>query len=57
MAAVLQSAGVLPERIHIEAHGKSAAAGAGGDPDSFALERRVTVRMELPGAGELARRD
>ncbi|MBV8307180.1 MAG: OmpA family protein [Gammaproteobacteria bacterium] len=57
VAAVLASAGVPPERIHLEAHGKSAAGNADGDLDNYALERRVTVRLQLPGSGELARRD
>ncbi|HVN44626.1 MAG TPA: OmpA family protein [Steroidobacteraceae bacterium] len=57
VAAVLESAGVPAARIRIEAHGKSAAASADGDLDSYALERRVTVRMQLPGEGEVARRD
>src|SRR5215472_15882507 len=48
VAAVLMSAGVPPERIVIEAHGKSAGPDADGDLDAYALERRVTVRLQLP---------
>lgn len=62
VAAVLVAAGVTPERLLIEAHGKSEAASADGDLDAYALERRVTVRLQLqdPGAadpGQVARRD
>src|SRR5499427_2986049 len=57
VAAVLTSAGVPPGRIHIEAHGKTEAADADGDLDSYALERRVTIRLQLPGSGEVAGRD
>ena len=57
VAAVLMSAGVPAERICIEAHGKTEAADADGDLDSYALERRVTIRLQLPGSGEVAVRD
>jgi len=57
VAAVLTSAGVPRERIHIEAHGKTEAKAAAGDLDAYALDRRVTVRLLLPSAGEVARRD
>jgi hypothetical protein len=45
------------ERILIEAHGKSEAANADGDLDVYALERRVTVRLQLPASGQVAERD
>jgi outer membrane protein OmpA-like peptidoglycan-associated protein len=51
VAAVLMTAGVAPERILIEAHGKTDSTSADGDLDGYALERRVTVRLELPGSG------
>ena len=57
VATVLTSAGVPRERIHIEAHGKTETGDADGDLDSYALERRVTVRLQLPGSGEVAGRD
>ena len=57
VAAVLASAGVPRERILIEAHGKSAALSAPGDRDGYALDRRVTVRLLVPGPGQVARRD
>ena len=57
VAAVLVSAGIARERIVIEAHGKSAAGEADGDLDAYALERRVTVRLQLPGSAQVAARD
>lgn len=57
VAAVLACAGVPREHVLIEAHGKSAAASADGDPDDYALERRVTVRLQLPGSAQVASRD
>jgi outer membrane protein OmpA-like peptidoglycan-associated protein len=57
VAAVLMSAGVAGERILIEAHGKTESTSAAGDLDAYALERRVTVRVELEGSGQVARRD
>jgi len=57
VGAVLTSAGVPRERLHIEAHGKTEAGEADGDLDTYALERRVTVRLQLPGTGEVAGRD
>jgi outer membrane protein OmpA-like peptidoglycan-associated protein len=57
VAAALGTAGVPCERIFIEAHGKSAARSADGDLDAYALERRVTVRLELAAADQVARRD
>jgi outer membrane protein OmpA-like peptidoglycan-associated protein len=57
VAAVLACAGVPREHILIEAHGKSEAASADGDLDVYALERRVTVRLELPAAAQVASRD
>ena len=59
VAAVLTAAGVPCERILIEAHGKGGATAAeDGDADGYALQRRVTVRVELPAAeGQVARRE
>lgn len=56
VADVLSAAGVPEARILIEAHGAQAAA-ADGDLDAYALERRVTVRVELPDSAQVARRD
>jgi outer membrane protein OmpA-like peptidoglycan-associated protein len=57
VAAVLSAAGVPEDRILIEAHGKVEAAAADGDLDAYALERRVTVRVELPASAQVASRD
>ena len=57
VAALLASAGVPRERIHIEAHGKTEAGDASGDLDAYALDRRGAVRLQLPGAGQVAGRD
>jgi outer membrane protein OmpA-like peptidoglycan-associated protein len=57
VAEVLSAAGVPEERILIEAHGKVEAAAAEGDLDAYALERRVTVRVELPTSAQVASRD
>jgi outer membrane protein OmpA-like peptidoglycan-associated protein len=57
VAAVLGAAGVPRERISVEAHGKSESTSDAGDLDSYAFDRRVTVRMQLPGSGEVASRD
>ena len=57
VAAVLASAGVPRERIVIEAYGKSRASSTQGNLDAYALERRVTVRLERVASDQLARRD
>jgi outer membrane protein OmpA-like peptidoglycan-associated protein len=46
VAAVLASAGVAPDHILVEAHGKSDATTTEGDMDGYAFDRRVTVRIE-----------
>jgi outer membrane protein OmpA-like peptidoglycan-associated protein len=46
VAAVLASAGVAPDHIVVEAHGKSEATSSEGDMDGYAFDRRVTVRIE-----------
>jgi len=53
VAEVLTAVGVAPERLIVEAHGESASQSATGDLDGYALERRVTVRIEAP-AGDSA---
>jgi outer membrane protein OmpA-like peptidoglycan-associated protein len=57
VAAVLTQAGVPRERIVLEAHGKSASSAEQGDLDAYALERRVTVRLQLTAPEQVARRD
>lgn len=55
VAAVLASAGVSPERMIIEAHGRTDAISAEGDSDGYAFDRRVTVRIERAEPAALAR--
>ena len=51
VAALLTGAGVPAGRIIIEAHGKSESQSEAGDLDGYALERRVSVRLEQAGSG------
>jgi outer membrane protein OmpA-like peptidoglycan-associated protein len=53
VAAVLTNAGLSPERIQIEALGAAGDAGI-RDLDTYAFERRVTVKMVEPGTGTVA---
>jgi outer membrane protein OmpA-like peptidoglycan-associated protein len=46
------AAGVHPDRINVSAHGESAAQDA--TVDSFALERRVSVKLFISDAPSLA---
>jgi outer membrane protein OmpA-like peptidoglycan-associated protein len=57
VAAVLTSAGVSPDRLIVEAHGKSAAMSAEGDTDGYAFDRRVTVRIERTSGEAVARNE
>lgn len=57
VAAVLASAGVSPDRLIVEAHGKSEATSAEGDIDGYAFDRRVTVRIERAGQEAVARNE
>jgi outer membrane protein OmpA-like peptidoglycan-associated protein len=57
VAAVLVAAGVPRERIALEGHGKSESRSEEGDLDSYALDRRVTVRLQLQDAPQVARND
>ena len=60
VAAVLAAAGVPGDRLLVEAHGKHQAGSDDGDLDTYALERRVTVRLQLDGVSggsQVARRD
>jgi len=60
VAAVLAAAGVPSERLVLAAHGKHQAAPLDDDLDTYALERKVTVRLQLdrvtPGS-QVVRRD
>jgi len=49
VAHVLTEAGVSPDRVTIEAYGEKESKSAKGDLDGYALERRVTVRIESAG--------
>lgn len=42
----LVQAGVDPARIHVQGHGAAAPDTATADPDSWALQRRVNIRLE-----------
>jgi outer membrane protein OmpA-like peptidoglycan-associated protein len=57
VAAVLVNAGVAPERIAVEAHGKGDSTSSEGDLDGYAFDRRVSVRLELPGGEQVASRE
>lgn len=46
VAAALVCGGMTRERLIIEAHGAGESTSAAGDLDAYALERRVTVRLE-----------
>jgi hypothetical protein len=41
----------------VEGHGKSESTAVDGDLDGYALERKVTVRLEQGGGQEVARND
>jgi len=49
VAHVLTEAGLSPERLMIESYGEKQSKSAKGDLDGYALERRVTVRIEPAG--------
>ncbi|MBS0578850.1 MAG: DUF456 family protein [Proteobacteria bacterium] len=57
VATVLASAGVSPECILVEARGDADSSSAAGDLDGYALDRRVSVRLELPDGSQVARRE
>lgn len=57
VAAVLASAGVSPDRLIVEAHGKSAATSEEGDMDGYAFDRKVTVRIERTSPESVARNE
>jgi outer membrane protein OmpA-like peptidoglycan-associated protein len=55
VAAVLASAGVPPDRLIVETHGKAEATGT--DTDGYAFDRRVTVRIERTSPEAVARNE
>lgn len=54
VAAVLAGQGLDASRLVVEAHGESEATAADGDVDGYALERRVTIRLEQPAKDAVA---
>ena len=48
VAAALECGGIAPGQLIVEAHGASESGSAAGDLDAYALDRRVTVRLERP---------
>jgi outer membrane protein OmpA-like peptidoglycan-associated protein len=54
VAAVLAGQGIDASRLVVEAHGESEATAAKGDMDGYALERRVTIRLEQPAKDSVA---
>ncbi len=52
---LLLDAGVHPDRINVSAHGESVAQDA--NPDSYALERRVSVKLFISDSESLAAND
>jgi outer membrane protein OmpA-like peptidoglycan-associated protein len=57
VAAVLVAAGVPRERIALEGHGKSESTSEDGDLDAYALDRHVTVQVQLQDVTQVARND
>lgn len=55
VAAALECGGITRERLILEAHGAGESHSAAGDLDAYALERRVTVRLERPVSAVAAR--
>jgi outer membrane protein OmpA-like peptidoglycan-associated protein len=51
VAAALACGGIGRERLIVEAHGAGESKSPAGDLDAYALDRRVTVRLERPGSG------
>ncbi|HKT72639.1 MAG TPA: OmpA family protein [Steroidobacteraceae bacterium] len=56
VAAVLATAGLPPDRMIVEAHGKADSTSPEGDLDGYAFERRVTVRIEHVASDSVASR-
>jgi outer membrane protein OmpA-like peptidoglycan-associated protein len=54
VAAALGNAGVPASRLIVEARGSSGSSSADGDLDAYALDRRVTVRLERAPPAPLA---
>ena len=54
LAAVLTAAGIAADRLLVEAHGSQDECGEGEDLDAYAMDRRVTVRLERVRAETVA---
>jgi len=57
VAEVLAQAGVPKDHLIVEGHGKGESTSMEGDVDGYALDRKVTVRLERTGSQEVARND
>jgi outer membrane protein OmpA-like peptidoglycan-associated protein len=57
VAAVLAQAGVPQDHMIVEGHGKGESTSVDGDLDGYALDRKVTVRLERADGQEVARND
>jgi outer membrane protein OmpA-like peptidoglycan-associated protein len=57
VAAALECGGIARERLIVEAHGAGESVSAAGDLDAYALDRRVTVRLERAAGATVARAD
>jgi outer membrane protein OmpA-like peptidoglycan-associated protein len=57
VAEVLADAGVAKDHLIIEGHGKGEASSMQGDVDGYALDRKVTVKLERADNMEVARND
>jgi outer membrane protein OmpA-like peptidoglycan-associated protein len=57
VAEVLAQAGVPKDHLIVEGHGKGESTSMEGDVDGYALDRKVTVRLERTGGQEVARND
>lgn len=54
VAAALACGGIARERLIVEAHGAGESVSADGDLDAYALDRRVTVRLERAPSAPVA---
>ncbi len=56
VAAVLAQAGITPDQLIVEGHGKADASSTEGDIEGYAFDRRVTVRIERKADDAVASR-
>jgi outer membrane protein OmpA-like peptidoglycan-associated protein len=57
VAAVLEKAGVPKDHLIVEGHGNSESTASDGDLDGYALDRKVTVRLERAASQAVAQND